>query len=283
MYKHFIFILLSAFLFTANTSAQEGLLNDRPADGVLADDEVIIERRPVELPHIRQADILWGKRVWQNIDLRQTMNQALYFPEEPHGGYRSLMQVLRDAILDGSINAYHSDDDSFRGDILDPQALFAALAGEVTLSREDQGLPDTTVVVPFATTQVMRYRIKEDWFIDKRHSKLDVRIVGIAPQREVRDPATGEAIGFETLFWIPYEQAREVLVNAPVYTRFSDIQQLSFDDLFLRRFFSGTIYREQRADGRVIAEYIEEELDRLLEDRRIKDEIRNRELDLWHY
>ena len=273
MNKYFFLTLFIGLFLTGEVRSQQGVLEDR----------TILERTPVELPHIRQADVLWGKRLWQNIDVRKTMNQAFYFPEEPQGNYRSLMRVLQDALLDGTINAYHSDDDSFRGETLDPQALFAALSSEVVLTREDQGLPDTTVVIPFAATQVTRFRIKEDWFIDKRHSKMDVRIVGLAPQREVRDPGTGEFIGYETLFWVPFQQARQVLVNAPVYSRFSDTQQLSFDDIFLRRFFSATIYREQRADGRVIAEYFDSELDRLLEAQRIREEIRNREIDLWHY
>lgn len=281
MYKKLFIVLMMGLILPGISIAQEGVL-DRPADGVLQEREMEL-RQAVELPHVRHSDVLWGKRVWLNIDVRESMNQALYFPEDPQGNYRSLMTVIQDALLDGEIRAFHSDDDSFRGNVLDARALFAALSREMELSRQDQGLPDTTVVIPFSPTQVTRYRIKEDWFIDKRRGKMDVRIVSLAPQREVRDPGTGEFIGFETLFWLPFEEIREVLANAPVYIRANDHQRLSYDDLFIRRFFSGTIYREQRPDGRVIAEYFDNELDRLLEAQRIREEIRNREIDLWHY
>lgn len=281
MYKKLIIVLLAGLIVPGIGFAQDGML-DRPHDGVLHKSEVEV-RKPLELPHVRHADVLWGKRIWLNVDLRETMNQSLYFPEEPHGSYRNLMRVIQDALLDGEIRAFHSDDDGFHGDAINPQALFAALSEEMVIRREDQGLPDTTVVIPFSSTQIRRYRIKEDWFIDKRRGIMDVRIVSLAPQREVMDPGTGEHLGFETLFWLPFDEVREVLANAPVYLRANDLQHLTYDDLFIRRFFSGTIYREQRPDGRAIAQYFDSELDRLLEAQRIREEIRNREIDLWHY
>ncbi|MFO7997567.1 MAG: gliding motility protein GldN, partial [Bacteroidales bacterium] len=106
----------------------------------------------------------------------------------------------------------------------------------------------------------------------------------LAPARLVRDEETGELRDvFETLFWIPFEDARESLANAPVYNRQNDAQRISFDDFFVRRFFSATVYREQRPDGRVISEYFDDQLDQLLEADQIREEIRNFEIDLWRY
>ena len=251
-----------------------------PRDGFY-ERRAIHERSPLDLPYVREADILWSLRVWQRIDLRERMNQRLYFPESPSGDFRSLMQVLQDGILAGEIRAYGIDDENFRGEPLDPERLFEDLARPFTFTVEGE---EFTEMVPFSTTDVYIFRIKEEWFIDKRRGKLDVRIIGISPAMLVRDEETGELTNVqEPIFWVPFEDARPVLARAPVYNAHNSSQLISFDDLFIRRFFNGTIYREDRPDNRAISEYIEDPRERLLEAERIKERIRNMELDLWHY
>ncbi len=251
-----------------------------PRDGFY-DRRSIHERSPIELQYVREADILWSLRVWQRIDLRERMNQRLYFPERPSGAYKSLMQVLKEAIIAGDIRAYGVDDDSFQGEPLDPETLFEDLSEQRTFTVEGE---DITQMIPFSTTDVFIFRIKEEWFIDKKRGKLDVRIIGISPARLARDPETRELTELQDpLFWIPFEEARPVLATTPVYNQHNSSQLMSFDDLFIRRFFNARIYREERPDNRAISEYIEEPAERLLEAERIKEKIRNMELDLWHY
>lgn len=251
-----------------------------PRDGFY-ERRAIHERSPIKLPYVREADILWSLRVWQRIDLRERMNQRLYFPETQSGEFTSLMQVLKDAILAGEIRAYGIDDESFQGDPLDPERLFEDLARPFTFTVEGEQF---TEMVPFSTTDVYIFRIKEEWFIDKKRGKLDVRIIGLSPAMLVRDEDTGELTNVqEPIFWIPFEEARPVLAKAPVYNMHNSSQMISFDDLFIRRFFNGVIYREDRPDNRAISEYIEDPVERLMEAERIKERIRNMELDLWHY
>lgn len=276
MVKHILFFALGV-MFALPGLAQEP--QDRPND-TFFERRTVGETKPIPLPYVREADVLWSKRIWQNIDLRQKINQPLYFPEEPTGDYRSLMKVLEDALREGEIRAYGIDDDNFREDPLDPEDLFDRLSRTVTFMEDDQ---EVSVDIPFNPAQVLRFRIKEEWFIDKRRGQMDVRIVGISPAREGIDHETGEFLGWEPLFWLPFAEIREVLASAPVYNRQNDRQHISFDDFFIRRFFDATIYREERPDNRVISEYIEDPVEQLLEAERIKEEIRNKELDLWHY
>ena len=281
MAKYLVILAAIGLLFSLPGNAQEAE-RERPMDGVF-ERRAVEERKPVELPYVREADVLWSKRIWQNIDVRQTMNQSLYFPEDPSGGYRSLMQLLQDSIMSGAIRAYAVDDESFEGDPLDPEELFRDLGRTETFVPEGETRPQT-VVIDFNPSEVFIFRIKEEWFVDSRRGVMDVRIIGLAPARLVRDEDTGEFLDvFETLFWIPFTDARESLANAPVYNRRNDGQQISYDDFFIRRFFNSTVYREQRPDGRVISEYFEDRLDQLLEADRIREDIRNFEMDLWHY
>lgn len=139
-------------------------------------------------------------------------------------------------------------------------------------------------MIAFDPSEVYVFRIMEEWFVDARRSQLDVRIIGLSPARLVEDPETGQLTETQDpLFWVPFEEARPVLANAPVHSRRNDARQISFDDYFIRRFFNATVYREERPDNRVILEYIDDPFEQLMEAERIKEEIRNKELDLWHY
>ncbi len=280
MAKLLLLVSTLVLLLALPSMAQQEQEQDRPRD-TFYEQKAVQESKPIPLPPVREADILWSKRIWQNIDMRQTINQPLYFPSEPTGNYRSLMKVLEEAIREGEIRVYDPDDDYFRGDPLDPDELFASLGRTETFPDEDGEM--ISVEVEFRSSEVLRFRIMEEWFIDKRRSKLDVRIIGLSPTMPATDAITGEFLGWQSLFWVPYAEIRELLAAAPVYTRNNDMQQISFDDFFVRRFFDSTIYREERPDNRLILEYIEDPVEQLLEAQRIKEDIRNRELDLWHY
>ena len=276
-----VLIFLGVF---AGLTAKAQVMEEPPRDGFYTRN-MIQEKRPVELPYVREADVLWAKRVWQVIDLREKMNQPLYFPTTPSNSRRSLMQVIIDGVREGSITAYSPDDDEFTIP-LTPEALMGTL--EVTLTRTLQRPTppydeyDTTITTPFNPADVRRFRVKEEWFFDSKRSVLDVRILGICPVREAIDPVTGESRGDEPLFWIYYPDARQVMANAEVYNRHNDAQRVSYDDLFIRRFFSSYIYKESNVHDRRILEYYSG-LDALLEAERVKESIRNFEHDLWEY
>ncbi len=280
MTKYIICLTAIGLLFSLPLSAQQEE-RERPRDSFY-ERRAVEERTPVELPYVREADILWSKRIWQVIDVREKINQPLYFPEEPTGQYKSLMQVLQEAILAGEVRAYGVDDENFQDDPIPPRELFRRFSRTVSFMQDGETTP-TTVTIPFEPSEVIRWRIKEEWFIDSRRGMLDVRIIGISPAREVTDDQTGEFLGFEPLFWVYFPEARQVLANAPVYNRMNSAQRISFDDFFVRRFFNATIYREERPDNRVISEYFEDPIDALLEGQRIREMIRNFEMDLWHY
>ena len=280
--RNIIALFFAVFLISTNVTAQviEGVA---PQDGFY-EDVWIEEKRPVQLPYVRQADVLWEKRVWQIIDLREKINHPLYFPTTTIDDRQSLMQVLMSSINEGSIRAY--DDDEFTMPMTPEEIKENYARQEVrrfTRPEPPYEEYDSLIVIPLTTEDVTKYRIKEDWFFDSKRSVLDVRIIGICPVRERIDPETGESLGDQTLFWVYFPEAREVLVNAPVFNRMNDAQRVSFDDLFMRRMFNSYIYKESNVYDRQINEYIEYTLDQLLEAERIKEDIRNYELDIWEY
>ncbi|MFN9324264.1 MAG: hypothetical protein ACK6A5_02620, partial [Flavobacteriales bacterium] len=50
-------------------------------------------KRVVPYTHIREADVMWARRVWRTIDLREKMNHPLYYPTEAINDRKSLFDV----------------------------------------------------------------------------------------------------------------------------------------------------------------------------------------------
>jgi gliding motility associated protien GldN len=151
--------------------------------------------------------------------------------------------------------------------------------GTQTFKYED---PDT---VWFDSKDIVQYRMKEDWFLDKQRSVLDVRIIALAPVvYKTEEDANGNTSisGTRELFWLYFPHCRFVFNNYFVYNDKNDSQWMSFDDLFWKRRFNSVIYKESNVYDREIESY-RTGLDALHQSEEIKNEIRNIEHDLWSF
>src|SRR4051812_8127364 len=63
-------------------------------------------RKPIPYTYLREADVMWSKRVWRTLDLREKFNHPLYYPETRINDRRSLFDVIKDALLAGDIHAF---------------------------------------------------------------------------------------------------------------------------------------------------------------------------------
>jgi gliding motility associated protien GldN len=249
------------------------------------DKEYTPDRKPVPLPWLRKADVFWAERVWRVIDLREKINQPLYYPTRPTNNRINLISVFLKGLEEGSLVAYSADNDEFTIP-LSPTELKQKLSRMDTIKNRTnpitgESLPDTVVEVKFDPASVIQFRIKEDWFFDKQRSVLDVRILGICPVREEYDNE-GNLKGTRVDFWIYFPEARNVLAKYEVFNRFNDGQRLSYDDFFLKRFFSSYIIKASNVYDRYISPTYTG-LDALLQSEEIENKIFEFEHDLWEY
>jgi gliding motility associated protien GldN len=259
----FLFLLLPFFL------SGQGFIGDKP---------------PVPLAPVREADVFWSKRIWRVIDMREKINQPFYYPTTKLSNLESFMQMILDALHDSLITAYDPASDEFLIPISYNQVMnMLKTIDSVTWTNPDPPYNeiDTVIINPFDPTTVKQIRIKEDWFFDKQRSVMDVRITGICPITEEYDDE-GELKGVKPLFWIYFPEARKVFVQHDVFNRYNDAARLTYDDLFLKRFFNSYIYKESNVYDRKISEYASG-MDALLESEKIKDDIYLMESDLWEY
>jgi len=107
-------LIVAAFMIVANSAYAQPRRN--VLDGAYVQ-ENNPQRRVKEWPYLREADVLWKKRVWEEIDLRQKMNYPLLYPLKELKGRKSLWQVIIKGVEDGNLTAYSTgpagDDDEF--------------------------------------------------------------------------------------------------------------------------------------------------------------------------
>ena len=132
---------------------------------------------------------------------------------------------------------------------------------------------------------IVEYRVKGMWYFDKRLSELKYRLLGIAPVAPDVNFIDSDTPDLVELFWVFFPDARNVLHEAKAFNNENSSMPFSFDHLLNARRFNGYIYKEENVQGdRAINEYVAQNaLMQLLESERIKDKIRDFELDMWTY
>ena len=295
-----VLLIGAVSLLPASIMAQANILNaKKPQEiGVRTEAQKALDNdAPLEYGYVDDRDILWSKTVWETIDLDERVNFPLYYPIDTvdiGADRRSLYDVLIKNIKNGKLEDVYVD--SYFTEKRKFSDLAATLskvdttdmgyeqinAGEV-LSAEFINERDLTAA------DIEEYRIKGIWYFDKRQGELKYRLLGIAPvapdvnfiDDESMDPADAKV----ELFWVWYPGARQILHDAKVFNQRNSAQPISFDMLLNARRFNGVIYREDNVHGdRKVNDYIADNaLFQLLEAKRIKEAIRDREQDMWAY
>lgn len=284
MKKTLVFIgVLAMLVITGKQEAKAQII-----DGAFKRTDVH-DRKPTPLPYVREADVMWRKKIWRIIDLREKINQPLYFPTEQMDGRYNLINLLLKGIEDGKITAYDAkSDDEFKVPMSYDQVKEAF--GATTRTRKVRD-PDTGEFVDkpiegmLRTEEVKQFMVKEEWYFDKQTSTMNVRIIGVCPIQEFyRDEdANQENVQRRQVFWVYFPEARETLAANDVFNPQNTARNPSFDDVFIKRRFNSYIVKEENIyNNREISQYLSSK-DAMLESQRIENSIFDYEQNLWEY
>jgi gliding motility associated protien GldN len=280
------FLTLFFFLITSGlVNAQANLLNAKAVNQIGVENEQQLAADndgPIPYGYVDDRDVMWSKVVWEFVDLNQKINLPYYFPIDTtniSSDRRSLFDVLLKGIKQGKIKEAYTD--SFFTSKITQDEIDTRLVN----IRDENGYKDTFRI---QTQDVEGYMLKGMWYFDKRQGEMKYRLLALAPMGKDVQTLGLEDIEDENLyelFWIFFPNAREVLHDSKVFNPKNASHPISFDHLLNARRFSSVIIKEENIYGnRAIADYVRgNSLFQLLEANKIKEDIRNREMDMWNY
>ncbi len=295
-----VLIIGAVSLLPASIMAQANILNAKLPQEIGQKTEAqkaMDNDAPLKYGYVDDRDILWSKTIWEVIDLDERVNFPLYYPTDTIDigvDRRSLYDVLIKNIKNGKLKDVYVD--SYFTEKRNFSDLEATLKkrdttdyGYEQINAGEELSAEYINERELSAADIEEYRIKGMWYFDKRQGELKYRLLGIAPvapdvnfiDDESMDPADAKV----ELFWVWYPSARQVLHEAKVFNQRNSAQPISFDMLLNARRFNGVIYREDNVHGdRKVNDYIADNaLFQLLEAKRIKEVIRDREQDMWSY
>jgi len=294
-----VLLIGAVTLLPVSLMAQANILNaKKPEDiGKKTEAQKIMDNdAPLEYGYVDDRDILWSKTIWEVIDLDERVNFPLYYPTDTidiGADRRSLYDVLIKNVKNGKLevygDSYFTDKRKFSDLSATLQSVDTTDYGYEQLNAGEELSAEYVIRRDLSAADIEEYRIKGMWYFDKRQGELKYRLLGIAPVApdvnfigdESMDPNENKV----ELFWVWYPDARQILHEAKVFNQRNSAQPISFDMLLNARRFGAIIYKEDNVHGdRKVNDYITDNaLFQLLESKRIKEVIRDREQDMWSY
>ncbi len=299
MNKKNIGVLVLALLLINTAFAQSNLLNaKRPSEiGLKNAEQLAVDNdKPLEYGFVDDRDVMWKKIVWEYIDLNERINLPMYFPIDTTNigtDRRSLFDTLLRGIRRGEITEIY-DDSYFTSKMTRAEIdvkLFRIDTTDAGFDELNAGSTDISEYIDKITLtaqDIEGFKIKGVHYIDKRQGELKYRLLAIAPVApDVQIMGRDDLDITEQLpmFWVYYPDARKVLHDMKVFNEKNSGSPISFDHILNAKRFNSIIYKEENVYGdREVADYVKgNALFQVLESNKIKERIRDLELDLWNY
>lgn len=274
--KAFLLPLLLTILCCTCVRAQKTF--PKPVND-LVPERTNLQRPALAKAPLREADLLWQKRVWRVIDVNEKINHAFGNPERP------FINILLEAADKEEIQLYGTLDDKFTTPLTAAQRL-SIVGGMDTIPvvNIDGDFEVDYEIVPrvFDPASVTRYRVQEIWYIDKNSSRMQVRILGIAPIVDEVDEM-GNYLFEEPLFWAYYPAIRNVLARERAWISDNETAASSWEDVFEMRYFDSFVVKEGNVHDRRIKDYVADRRSQLIQGQRLERERLAKESDLWSH
>ncbi|OYQ40621.1 type IX secretion system ring subunit PorN/GldN [Flavobacterium aurantiibacter] len=291
-----LFSIVLVVVSFASSFAQSNLLNAKTPDEIGKKTAAQLNSdndKPLPYGYVHDRDIMFGKAVWELIDLDERINFPLYYPIDTANigkERRNLYDVLTKGMKEGKITEVYTDGYFNTKKTLSDIEKSLSRIDTTDPGREqfNAGLPispEYIVKIDITGQDVDAYKIKGYWYFDKRQGELKYRLLGICPVTPDVYTVGKDEVDYIELFWVYFPAVRDVLHANNAFNDRNSAMPISFDVLLNSRRFNAVIYQEENVYGdRLIQDYMKDNAQmQLLESDRIKEKIRNFEQDMWNY
>lgn len=297
--KNLILTVITVFALLS-VRAQSNMLNATTPNEIgveTKEQDAAYKDRPLSYVYVDDRDMMWSKVVWEYIDLNERLNLKYYYPIHENSTSerrKSLFSTLLDGIMKDQITEVY-DDTHFTTKLTKKEIEAKLFRIDTTDAGKDELNSGNTDIEEYITRteinpgDIEGYKIKGIWFFDKMQGDMRFRLLGIAPVApdvQTKGRSDIEVVDEKlALFWVWYPSARQNLYDMKVFNPKNASHPISFDHLLNAKHFDSNIYREQNIYGnRDVSDYVKgNALFQVLESNRIKESIRDKELDFWNY
>lgn len=223
------------------------------------------------------ADKMWMRVIYRDLELDNPKNAALYYPEEIIDGQENLFRIIMRLLADNNISAYEYLDgkeiftDQYKLKVRDMLDRFHVLYSDAKGSTEKN--PRYTIEesdVP--ANEVLSYYILEKWEFDSRTNKTKRMVEAICPVLHRSDDFGGDAVRYP-MFWVKLEDIRPYLAQQYIFIDDdNNLPKYTYDDFFTLSMYDGDIYKTRNLTNKSMMQMFPDPDDR----KRAQDSIQNR-------
>ena len=243
----------------------------------------ISERAALEFPTQGEMpkDVSWRRDVYKVLDLTKDRNAVLYYPEEPQGDKMNLFTYLFKLVLRKQIKAYEYTIDGNENfvdkNVMKPSVILTRFE----IPHETNGDKVRVEDADIPSAQVKSYYIKESTYYDQNTAQFHTQVTAICPVRKGIGEF-GEEEAPTPLFWINYAEVSPYLAKiALMNSNYNNAAQISANDYFTLNQYEGKIYKTVNLQGKVLANYCDNDSSLMKEQNRIQKEISTLQDHVW--
>lgn len=287
-------LLSAVILLTGSVTsfAQSNLLNAKTPDEIGKKTAAQLNSdndKPLAYGYVHDRDVMFGKGVWETIDLDERINFPMYFPVDTANigkDRRSLFNTIINGIKSGRITEVYADSYfNTKKTLKDLQSSFKfrdttdagkeeinnhydeyypkPIPAKVKKNKKGVVISSTPASTPVArqldpqyinekelsAQDISDYKIKGYWYFDKRQGEMKYRLLGICPMAPEAREIGNEQQDVIELFWIYFPAARDVLHEANAFNDKNSAMPITFDHLLNSRHFNAVITEEENVYG----------------------------------
>lgn len=227
--------------------------------------------------NVSDADRMWMRVIYRDLEVKNPKNAALYFPEEVIDGQENLFRILMRLLANNQVAAYEYLDgkeifsDQYRLKVRDMLDRFHVMYTEAKGSTEKNpkfAIDESDV----PANEVLSYYILEKWEFDSRTNKTRRKVEAICPVLHRSDDFGGDAVRYP-MFWIKMKDIRPYLAQQYIFIDDdNNLPKYTYDDFFRMSMYDGDIYKTRNLTNRSMMQMFPDPDDR----KRAQDSIQNR-------
>lgn len=254
-----MFFTLHFSLFTQDVAAQPAArkAEQKAATAQKSNANNMTTRAQISFPAAAtmSEDVVWRRDIYREIDLNESANSGLYYPEEPNGDKMNLFTYLFKLMITGKIKVYEYrlDGNEVFNDSARVKPLEFLDNYGIYYERNGKAMHIDNSDIP--SRDVKAYYLKESAYYDQASATFHKKVIALCPIM-MRDDF-GDASQKYPLFWVKYDDIAPFLAKQTIMT--SDLNNaatMSADDYFTKNQYKGQIYKTTNMLGKTLSQIV---------------------------